>query len=64
MLISDPNTAVRLEVLDLLTQSERTSIEMKAILEAAQSDMNPLIRRRAEEALGGFETADLLEDIK
>lgn len=64
LLISDPNTAVRLEVLDLLTQSERTSIEMKAILEAAQSDMNPLIRRRAEEALGGFETADLLEDIK
>ncbi|NQV73792.1 hypothetical protein HQ496_11775 [bacterium] len=64
LLISDPNTAVRLEVLDLLTQSERTSIELKAILEAAQSDMNPLIRRRAEEALGGFQTADLLEDIK
>ena len=64
LLISDPNTAVRLEVLELLTQSERTSIEMKAIYEAAQSDINPLIRRRAEEALSGFQTADLLEDIK
>ena len=64
LLINDTNTAVRLEVLDLLTQNERASIEMRTILELAQGDMNPLIRRKAQEALDGLQETGPLEEVK
>jgi len=64
VLLNDPNSAVRIGALDLLTRSELVSLEMKSIFESARNDMNPVIRRKAESVLAQFSTAGRLEEIK
>lgn len=64
VLLKDPNSAVRIEAMDLLTRSELVTLEMKSILESARTDLNPLIRRKAEVVLEKMETSGLLEDIQ
>ncbi|MDA1028613.1 MAG: hypothetical protein O3B41_06120 [Bacteroidetes bacterium] len=64
VLLNDPNSAVRIETLELLTQNERVTLEWKSILEAAQLDINPLIRNKAQNALNGLITSGRLEELK
>lgn len=64
ILLNDPNSAVRIEVMELLTQSEVTSLDMRALFEQAQSDSNPLIRRKAGLFLEELEPAGRLEEIR
>lgn len=64
VLLNDPNSAVRIETLELLTQNERVTLEWKSILEAAQLDINPLIRNKAQHALNGLITSGRLEELE
>jgi len=64
VLLNDPNSAVRIEAMELLTQNELVSLEWQAILEEAQLDMNPFIRRKAQTALSGIVPAGRLEIIE
>lgn len=64
VLLNDSNSAIRIEVMDLLTENEVTSRDMKALFEQAQEDSNPLIRRKAGLLLEDLEPAGRLEEIR
>ncbi len=63
ILLTDANSALRIEALKVLTRSELVSIEMQSVLEAARQDNNPFIRRQATNALIEFEQTTRLEDL-
>lgn len=64
MLSSERNPAVRIEVLNLLTRNELTSMELQDALQQARQDVNPFIRSQAEAALAQMESARPLESIE
>ena len=63
MLSSERNPAVRIEVLNLLTQNELKSMELQDALEQARQDANPFIRSQAEAALAQMEASRPLESM-
>ena len=64
MLSSERNPAVRIEVLNLLTQNELASMELQDALQQARQDANPFIRSQAEAALAEMEDSRPLESME
>ncbi len=64
MLTSERSPAIRIEVLNLLTRNELTSMELQTALQEARQDANPFIRSQAEAALADMESTTPLESIE
>ena len=64
MLKNERNPAVRIEVLNLLTNNELTSMELQDALQQARKDVNPFIRSQAEAVLAELETSQPLESVE
>lgn len=64
MLTAERNPAVRIEVLNLLTQNELTFMELQDALLQARQDANPFIRSQAEAALSQMEASRPLESME
>jgi len=64
MLESSPNSALRIEILELLTQSEVARQGMARLLERATTDENSYIRNRARVALDEMDRSVPLEELQ
>lgn len=64
MLTSERNSAIRIEVLNLLTTNELTSMDVQDALRQARRDANPFIRNQAESMLAGMESTQPLESVE
>ena len=64
ILTAERNPAVRIEVLNLLTQNELTFMELQDALLQARQDANPFIRSQAEAALSQMEASRPLESME
>lgn len=64
MLKNERNPAVRIEVLNLLTNNELASMEVQDALQQARKDVNPFIRSQAEAVLAELESTKPLESVE
>jgi hypothetical protein len=63
MLETSPNSALRIDILELLTQSEVARQELATIFERASTDENSFIRNRAKNGLNDMDQSVALEEL-